>query len=631
MPRDDQGPAMYLKTDPMMPPEAPLAMTVQAFETAPCAAGLADRRPTSHRLAATTLWRIGAFGPAALLSLLMVFGLVHGLMTGMLTAAEACALTLVAVTFVWVSFTVSAVSAALLRLAGGCRLKANRPGAGQTVALLVPVFNEDPADVMGNVAAMRAELARRPGRDRFAFFILSDTRDDRIAAAEARAVRHLAAEPSSIPVYYRRRADNTDRKIGNLYDWISRWGAAWEAMIVLDADSLMSGAAIRQLTAALARDPDAGLIQSFPALIRAETLFGRMQEFANAIYGWLFAEGLALWSQTEGNYWGHNAIIRTRAFAESARLPYLRGAGGRQKLILSHDFVEAGLMRRAGWAVRFLPRAGGSFEETPATLVDYILRDRRWCRGNMQHLRIVGARGLHPVSRFHLLQGAASYLVAPAWFALLVVWSALLPATGTAGTPAPVIANGFEIGGAWFLALIYAMLLAPKIAAAAILGAARQTVAPYGGKRAFAATTAVEIGLSILYAPILMVQQTGGVVRALISGKPAWEPQARGLAQHSWMTLVRFHAAEVVIGAGLAGGIVTGLLSPWLTPVMLSLLFAPVLSRLSALRVVGHPIKALRLDTPASLQAPRVARAATAERARMAAILSEEPAVIAAE
>ena len=174
-------------------------------------------------------------------------------------------------------------------------------------------------------------------------------------------------------VHYRRRAENTEKKVGNISDWIENWGAAYDAMVVLDADSLMSASAIRQLAAELAADPDAGLIQSRPMLIGAQTLFGRVQQFSNSVYGWLVAEGLERWSQHEGNYWGHNAIIRTRAFADSARLPHLRCWRGKEHLLLSHDFVEAGMLRRAGWAVRLLPRVVGSYEETPQTLIDLSL------------------------------------------------------------------------------------------------------------------------------------------------------------------------------------------------------------------------------------------------------------------
>ncbi|MEM9317492.1 MAG: glucans biosynthesis glucosyltransferase MdoH [Pseudomonadota bacterium] len=620
---------------PMMPAKAPLPMRAQTFRQAPEAV-----RPNHGGGRSSLLWRLGAFGPAILITLSLLDGLWRWFATGGVTWGEAMAVVLIGVTFIWVSLSVSAVLIAALRLAFKPSPEA-RPGPGaETVALLVPVHNENPSEVLGNVAAMRAELAQGPGPDRFAFFILSDTTDDAVAEAEARAIAHVQATsaPGDAPVYYRRRPANTDRKIGNLNDWISDWGGAWDAMIVLDADSLMSGAAIRHLADAMAADPDAGLIQSFPVLISAETLFGRMQEFATSVYGWLLAEGLALWSQSEGNYWGHNAIIRTRAFADSARLPYMRGAGGRETLILSHDFVEAGMLRRAGWAVRFLPRAGGSFEETPPTLIDYILRDRRWCRGNMQHLRLLGIRGFHPISRFHLLQGAVAYLLSPAWFALLVIWSAFLPMAEAAApesyfSPAnplfPVWPSVSQIDGVWFLALIYAMLLLPKVIAATLL-AMRGVARLYGGLLPFLATTLVEIVLAILYAPILMVQQTGAVIRAIFGRAPAWLPQRRSQGTYGWAAIWRFHWAEVVLGTGLFVGLGVGVLSAWLTPIALSLLGAPLLSKLSGARLGGVRMTPFRLESPVSLRAPRVARTARTERERLAIMLADS-AQIAAE
>ena len=386
-------------------------------------------------------------------------------------------------------------------------------------------------------------------------------------------------------------------------------------MIVLDADSLMSGAAIRALADAMEADPEAGLIQSFPVLISAETLFGRMQEFATSVYGWLLAEGLALWSGSEGNYWGHNAIIRTRAFAESAHLPKI----GRDRLILSHDFVEAGMLRRAGWAVRFVARPNGSFEETPPTLIDYILRDRRWCRGNMQHLRLLGIRGFHPISRFHLLQGAASYLLSPAWFALLVVWSAFMPMAGAPESyfsPAnplyPVWPAMSEIDGVWFLVLIYTMLLMPKVIAAGLLAQRREVRKLYGNGTRFAATTLFEIVLAVLYAPILMVQQTSAVVRAMFASGAGWAPAQRSRVAYSWPVLLRFHWLEMVIGSALSALMVTGDLSLWLLPVATSLTLAPVFSWLSGQHVAGLPFAPLRLESPVNLKSPRVADAARA-------------------
>ncbi len=632
---DGLTPGMSDTNETWMPAETPLPMRAQAFSRRPDEA----RRTIPRWRLGAIAWRVGAFGPPLLITLSLIYGIVQWFGSGGFTLQEGIVVTLVGLTFVWISLSVSAVCIAALKLWLGRGRESDAPRAAQRVALLVPVYNECPWDVLGNVAAMRRELARGRKRDDYAFFILSDTRDPEIAAEEERAVAQLRQEAGEIPVHYRRRTENTDKKVGNINDWIARWGADWDAMVVLDADSLMTGAAIRHLSDALARDPDAGLIQTFPVLISAETLFGRMQQFATSVYGWLLAEGLALWSGSEGNYWGHNAIIRTKAFADSAQLPYLRGRGGKNELILSHDFVEAGMLRRAGWAVRFLPRAGGSFEETPSSLIDFVLRDRRWCQGNLQHLRLLTARGFHPISRFHMLQGAFAYLLSPAWFVLLVIWSAILPMTQApvsyfhASNPLyPVWPQMSEMNGVWFLVFIYFMLLLPKVAAAALLFFTKGVARLYGGAGRFALTTLFEIALAIIYAPILMVQQTAAVVRAALGRPNPWAPQQRGNTSYSWSTLIRFHWLETILGVVMVTGMATGVLSAWLAPVAVSLILAVPLSRLSSVRVADSSLKPLRLDTPLSLREPRVQTHARAERARLHALLkAPAPGSIAAE
>ncbi|MEM8537855.1 MAG: glucans biosynthesis glucosyltransferase MdoH, partial [Pseudomonadota bacterium] len=403
-----------------MPPRAPLAMLPQSFS---------DVRNTGpmHRAARSNalIWRLAAFIPTVLLTVLLCVSIKRYLDLGGVTAFETFALMLVGLTFVWLVFSANTAVLGLIRvlLADADKTPAAPRHAPINVALLVPICNEATWDVFGNASAMLKALSRYTDGNHYSLFILSDTADATIAAQEMRAFTALQTDSDpNVSVHYRRRLENTDKKVGNIYDWIENWGAAFEAMVVLDADSLMSSHAIRQLVQALLADPEAGLIQSRPTLIGAETLFGRVHQFSNAVYGWLLAEGLDSWAQKEGNYWGHNAIIRTRAFADSARLPHLTGWRGTKRLILSHDFVEACMLRRAGWGVRFLPRIDGSYEETPQTLIDYILRDRRWCHGNMQHLRLLSARGFHMISRVHLLQGALSFLMSPAWLAVVILW-----------------------------------------------------------------------------------------------------------------------------------------------------------------------------------------------------------------
>ena len=601
-----------------MPPKAPLHMEVQDFGKAPAPQTGDATAPKP------TYWRLGVFGPALLGTALLMYGIYGWLSGAGMTWLEWVLLSMIGATFVWITLSVSTVGVAIAGLLARQKAEDRAPDAVDPldVALLVPVYNEVPWDVFGNAAAMLDDLAARKGPHRYTLFILSDTRDDDIAAQEWQAFARLQAN-APFPVHYRRRAQNTDKKVGNLVDWITGWGAGYEAMLVLDADSLMSGRAIERLASELSADPRAGLIQSFPMLIGAETLFARIQQFSNIAYGWLLAEGLALWSRTEGNYWGHNAIIRTRAFAESAGLPHLT-ARGHDDLILSHDFVEAGLLRRAGWRVRFLPRVTGSFEETPGTLIDYTLRDRRWCRGNLQHLRLLGTKGFHPVSRFHLFHGAMAYLLSPAWFALLIVWSLLGKDAETNVIRYFNEANPLfpdwppamsHIDSAVFLVIMYAMLLTPKLTGALIIAATPAATLVFGGRRAFLTSVLIEVLLSIAYAPIMMIQQTKAVARAALTRSEPWSPQRRDVQRYGWGTLAKFHWMETVLGCVLAAGLASGLVSLWLLPIAASLLLAVPLSALSAWKVAAHAPKAMA--SPYTLREPAIVRRARVARAEV--------------
>jgi len=603
-----------------MPSRAPLAMPKQDFSCAPDV----DSGPRPPR---DPVWRIAVFLPALLITATMIWGLSTLFAAGGMSGLEYILLGLIGATFVWVTLAVSTVGVGV-----ASRLDpASTPPDVEPidVALLVPIYNEVPWDVFGNASAMLSDLTRQPGGHNYTLFVLSDTQDRAIAAQEWQAFQSLrASAPHNIAVHYRRRSQNTDKKIGNLVDWITGWGAAFEAMLVLDADSLMAGRTIHRLACELAADPKAGLIQSFPQLIGAETLFARMQQFSNVAYGWLLAEGLAHWSRDEGNYWGHNAIIRTRAFASSAGLPHLQGILGNSGVIMSHDFVEASLLRRAGWHVRFLPRLSGSFEETPGTLIDYVLRDARWCRGNLQHLRLLATRGLHPVSRFHLFQGAAAYLMSPAWFVLLAFWALLGRDAQTNvityfSEANPLFPNWppamTHIDSAIFLAVMYGMLLLPKLTSAALISSNRTAVRLFGGRRSFLIAVLVEVALSIAYAPIMMIQQTRAVVRSMCGLHSGWAPQQRDARAYPLTALLKFHWLETVIGALLLIGLVSGMVSWWLAPIMISLICAVPLSALSAVNLKNRAPAAFRLDSPLTLREPAIVTGARAARADMRA------------
>lgn len=612
-----------------MPPAAPLPQPVQdlAHPHHDRNAPLSDRAaPRSVRF-----WRAMIFAPAAMTTVALLWAFADWLRPGGITPLEATLIALVGTTFFWICFAVGTATVGLVRLYRGRNRPEDRAEASaMTVALLVPIYNEVPWDVFGNAAAMVADLRDQASKHAFSLFILSDTQDPAIAAQEHRAMAHLVGSlPEGTRVHYRRRLRNTERKTGNLSDWIECWGGGNEAMIVLDADSLMSGAALVQLTDALALDPGAGLIQSSPRLIGAETFFGRVQQFSAGVYGALLAEGLAAWTAQEGNYWGHNAILRTAAFAACAGLPRMPSRRGDGDLILSHDFVEAGLLRRAGWSVRFLPRIEGSYEEAPATLIDYALRDRRWCHGNLQHLRLLRSRGFHPVSRFHLFHGAMSYLLAPLWFALLVIWAVL-------GNGADSVINYFSdsnplypiwpdlsrVSSVLILVFMYGMLLAPKLMAAAALPLTGLTPAKLGGWPQLLMSMLIEITASILLAPILMVQQVIAVARTLLGVKAVWAPAERQGRAWPLRVLLRFHAVETVTGALLVAGMILGAVSLWMLPIAVSLLGAVPLSALSRFEMSRSRLTRHQMATPEHFEAPGIFAAAQAERAAMRALLT---------
>ncbi|MEM1351384.1 MAG: glucans biosynthesis glucosyltransferase MdoH [Pseudomonadota bacterium] len=614
-----------------MPPQAPLEMATQALDIAP---NVSTDTVASSRV--TLMWRIALIGPALFGTALTLYGLYSWFMQMGMSWLEWCLLTLIGLSFIWVTLTVSTIGlavAGLIACSRSATASTELDGPDLTVALLLPIYNEPTSNVFGNAAAMLKDISRLQSRHRYTLFVLSDSTNIDAVKSEAKAFAALREQaPDGVSVHYRLREENTDKKVGNLKQWITSWGAGYDAMLVLDADSLMAGRTIERLADALSFDPQAGLIQTCPMLISADTLFARLQQFSNIAYGWLLAEGLARWARGEGNYWGHNAIIRTRAFAASAGLPRLRGAGGRGSLILSHDFVEAGLLRRAGWRVRFLPRLSGSFEETPATLIDYVMRDQRWCRGNLQHLRLLGTAGLHLVSRFHLLQGAAGYLLSPAWFVLLVVWF-LLGKDETTNVIS-YFSQSNPLFPAWppemthvdstvFLIVVYGLLLTPKLVGAGIIAAHPKAIRLYGGRACFLSAFTVEVLLSIAYAPILMVQQCRAVMRSMAGSPLVWRTQNRGATHYSLLDLLTFHWIETTLGLVLTAGLLSGLVSLWLTPIAGSLLLSVPLSALSSVPVTRALPEPMRMNSPLTLREPSIVTAARVQRQFMENMLVE--------
>jgi len=615
-----------------MPVRKPIGMPAQDFRNPYRDADAPNWQKNSNNWVS----RLFTFGTALLTTGLLLAAFTDWLSTGGFGALEYFLIVMVGLTFFWISLSVSTATTGIVSFWLNRRpaQMAGLPAKTLDVALLVPIYNENPPDVFGNAAAMLEELRRTKSQHRFSLFILSDTQDPDIAAQEMRAMsimRNTSCDDAQI--YYRRRSQNTDRKTGNITDWIEGWGGGFKAMLVLDADSLMSSQAIVTLADELSHDPSAGLIQSCPKLFGAETLFARMQQFSNVTYGWPMAEGLALWSNSEGNYWGHNAIIRTAAFASCAGLPRVKSLHGKDKLILSHDFVEAGLLRRAGWAVRFLPRVEGSYEETPATLIDYVLRDRRWCQGNLQHLRILPAAGFHAVSRFHLFHGAISYLLSPAWFILLMIWALInngedvnvISYFSDASPRMPIWPHISTVSSMLILLFMYGMLLAPKIIGAVVMWVSPEKRRTYGGSLQFSVSFLLEVLTSFAYAPILMIQQTIAVLRSLVGIHDNWEPQKRRGGKYSVGTLIKFHIVEQIFGFALLLGMVAGIVSLWLLPIAISLSGAVMLSGISGVNLVRKNWSRWHLGTPDEVKIPRVIALSRRYRDEMRGVLEILP------
>jgi membrane glycosyltransferase len=487
---------------------------------------------------------------------------------GRLNVVEGALVGVTSFAFFWV---VLSVGTATLGLFWQARPVA-QPVHGLTVAVLLPMHGEPALETIGNAVRLLSGL-HGTGRHSFALHVLSDTRAAAAAAVEESVVAESQRRHLGLTITYRRRAQNTDYKSGNIRDWVRSDGHAFDAMLVLDADSLMGPGTVLQMADALTQEPGLGLIQTVPRVLPGRTLWQGLQSFASEVYGANMGRGFAMWTGVDGNFLGHNALIRTRAFAAAAGLPHLPGRAPRGGVILSHDFVEAALMRRAGWGVRMMPEAEDSFEDTPSTLIGYLKRDQRWCQGNLQHIRLLLTPGLHPLSRFHLLQGAMAYLSSVWWLALMILWA--LPGQG-GGVPDFFAVNPIlptwptlpPVTQASIAGLVALMLMAPK--AMGIVSHLCRHRLPWSEAPRFAGLVVAEVVLSALLAPALMVHQVRAVLRTVRGLDGGWMPHVAG--RSDLRTLLRFHAVETVLGAGLLSLALAGQLSLWLLPVVISLL-----------------------------------------------------------
>lgn len=443
-------------------------------------------------------------------------------------------------------------------------------------AILVPVYNESPKAVFSAIVAMARSLEQLGREQCFEFFVLSDTqREDVWLEEEAAWTSTSELMPASTPLFYRRRERNVGKKAGNIADFVSRWGGRYELMVVLDADSVMDGRTLLQMTGRAAADKTIGILQVPPKPVGRRSLLARILQFSADVYGPVFLAGYKSWTGSDGNYFGHNAIIRTDAFAQHCNLPVLSGPPPLGGHILSHDFVEAALIRRAGYKVVTADDLDGSYEECPTTLLDYAIRDQRWCQGNLQHARLLGARGLHPVSRFHFLNGLLSYVSSVVWILFIVAMAAgvLLDGNSSSSKAAGSSAMLFFI--------VFAMLLAPKFLAIFSLRTVPGKVAQLGGWMRVIASVGLEIVLGMLLAPILAFYHATFVITTTVFGKSVqWNSQSRDERTIPFRELARLHRWQTLSGILLPAGsfAISTPMGLWCLPLSLGLVLSAPLS-----------------------------------------------------
>ena len=575
-----------------LPSESPLLMSTQQLQS------FQRGQPDARVPAYMQLRRAFIFLSTIVLTAAGCYEMYEVVQVGGVTILEWMVLVLFVVLFAWIAFSFSSALAGFAVLMSSSRdplgidPAAALPPVASRNAMLLPTYNEDPYRIMARLRAMHESIDQTGFGSNFDWFVLSDTTEPTTWVAEEKCFLRFRRETGAANVYYRHRRENTARKSGNIEDWIKRFGAGYCHMIILDADSLMTGDTIVRLAAAMETHPEVALIQTLPVVVNARTLFARLQQFSGRLYGPLIAAGIAWWHGTEGNYWGHNAIIRVRAFAQDAGLPDLKGRKPFGGHILSHDFVEAALMRRAGWAIRMVPMLGGSFEECPPSLLDFAARDRRWCQGNLQHLAVLPARGLHWVSRLHLLTGIGSYITAPLWLLFLVL--GILISLQAQFVRPEYFPKGFSLFpkwpaqdpvlAAWVFVGTMGLLIAPKLLACILAATKGRIRRLFGGGVRILAGVLVETLLSGLIAPVMMIFQSTAVGEILLGRDAGWQVQRRDDGGLTRSEMIRRYGLPTLFGiamAAIAYAVSLPLLL-WMAPVIAGLLLCIPIALLSS-------------------------------------------------
>jgi len=508
---------------------------------------------------------------------------------------------LFALLFAWVSAgCVTAVMGFIVLIKGDPHalsakaLPATPISAEARTAVVMPICNEDVATVFAGLRATCESIAQAGAQRLLDVFVLSDTSNPELRAAELAAWQalreRLQADGNEIRMYYRWRQRRTQRKAGNVADFCRRWGRAYRYMVVLDADSVMTGDALVSLVRLMEAHPRAGILQTAPRAVGLDTLHARAQQFGSRVTGQLFTAGMRFWQLGEAHYWGHNAIIRTAPFMQHCGLARLPGTGALAGDILSHDFVEAALMRRAGYQVWLVDDIEGSYEQQPPHLLAELQRDRRWCQGNLQNARLIAEPGLKAVHRAMLGTGAMAYLSAPLWLLYVAIGLALWLTEGQNPWQMPDWLSSWGVASLW--ATTATMLALPRVLGVlAVLG--RREQAHFGGTTKLLGSTLLEAGLSMLQAPLRMAAHSLFVLGSLTGWALEWKSPPREARDLPWAEAARRFAPLSAIALGVLSAVLA--MSPsaaaWLLPMALPLLLAVPFTVLSSRAALGAMLR----------------------------------------
>jgi membrane glycosyltransferase len=495
----------------------------------------------------------------------------------------------------------------------------NQPleGTGARTAILIPVANEEPERVFAGVKATYQSLEETGQIRHFDFFILSDSSDpDRWVEEEMAWAETCRSLGGFNRIFYRRRRVNLKRKSGNIADFCRRWGKNYRYMIVFDADSVMAGKTLVRMVLAMERHPKVGILQTAPLAVNRETLIARTQQFANHLYSSMFAAGLHFIQLGDSHFWGHNAIIRIEPFMQHCGLPELPGKPPRGGFIMSHDFVEAAFIRRGGWEVWLAYDLGGSYEEVPPTLLEELKRDRRWCQGNLQHIRVAFAKGLLSAHRALFLHGAMSYGSSLLWFVFITL-STVAAIAEAFRTPVyfPQGRSLFPDWPVWhpqwaltLLGTTAIILFMPKLFSIFLILLKKGQVRQYGGILRLFASLGLEVFLSALFAPVRMLFHSKFVFITLLGRQVGWGPQQRSDLGTGWLEAVRFHGSGTLLAVIWAAALffINRSFFWWNSPIFIPLLLSIPLSVWSSRASVGRAFRTLGLLViPEELKQPQ--------------------------